>query len=72
MVITGDNINFTTVGVSSVDFGNKIGVTNLSVSATQVTVDITIAGDAKTGWRYVEVKLDDGRTLSIPFEVTAP
>ena len=71
VVITGANIDFAAEEVSSVDFGNKIGVTMGTVTATQVTVNIAIAGDAKTGWRYVEVKLDDGRTLSIPFEVTA-
>ena len=73
VTINGKNTEFQTIGVSAVDFGEDIIVSDLNViNETKLTVDITIDSAADIGNRNVVVELANGYTLSIPFTVGTP
>ena len=69
VTITGTNFTGTTVS-----FGAGVTTNNFTVdSVTQITANITIAGDTTTGMRDVSVTTAAGTgTLTDGFEVTAP
>ena len=70
VIITGTSFT----GATTIGFGTGITSNSFTVnSATQITANITIAGDTTTGMRDVSVTTPDGSdTLIDGFEVTAP
>ena len=69
VTINGTNLS----GATSVGFGSGITVTILSVSPTQITASISIAGAATPGLRDVSVTAPGGTaTLTDGFTVNAP
>ena len=71
VTITGANVDLSGVTASDVDFGKKININLVSAVSTEITVNISIDGNAQVGTRRVYVTITDGTMLSIPFEVTA-
>ena len=75
VTITGQFTHFTTSGLNptTVGFGPNVAVTRgpYNVSATQLTVDVTIGASAATGWRQAFVNTDSEQ-LQIGFYLDPP